>query len=117
MACTNGKCVLCGQVRQLREAGMEALRQGDVEQAETLLRRCVDMSEDGGLDVVTANAAYRLALALHEAGRVDEAAGQFERALELVRQRAGCDSKLYKTILGHFAQALPEQALALAVGG
>jgi tetratricopeptide (TPR) repeat protein len=111
MACTNGKCVLSGNVRRLREAGMDAYNEGDLGKAEVLLRQSVELSEvGGGLDVTTANSAYRLALTLHEAGRHDEAAEQFEKALTLVRERAGCASKLYKTILGHFAQAIPVRA-------
>lgn len=120
MACTGGKCMLSGQVRQLREAGMSALGSGDLDQAESYLRQSVELAEtDGGLDVVTANSAYRLAMTLHQAGRPDEAADQFEKALTLARGRAGCGSKLYKTILGHFAEALPARALpdrACAVG-
>ena len=120
MACTGGKCMLSGQVRQLREAGMDALRTGDLGEAEAYLRRSVALAEtDAGLDVVTANAAYRLALALHQSGQHDEAAQQFEKALTLARGRAGCGSKLYKTILGHFAEALPARAYpdqACAVG-
>ncbi|EHJ48214.1 hypothetical protein DFW101_2208 [Solidesulfovibrio carbinoliphilus subsp. oakridgensis] len=111
MACTNGKCELSSSVRQLREAGMDALRDGDVDQAENLLRRSVAMSEaGGGVATATANSVYRLGLALHEAGRQDEAAAEFEKALTLVRDRAGCGSKLYQTILGHFARALPARA-------
>lgn len=118
MACTNGKCVLAGNVRKLREAGMEALREGDTGQAETLLRRSVELSEaSGGVPTATANSTYRLALALHEAGRSNEAAEHFERALALVRDRAGSESKLYRKILCHFAEALlgraqPEWACA-----
>lgn len=113
MACTNGKCELAGIVRRLREAGMDALREGDVGQAEELLRESVVLSEEGGaLDVSTANSVYRLGLALSEAGRIDEAVTQFEKALALVRERAGCGSKLYKTILGHFSAALPGRAPA-----
>lgn len=120
MACTGGKCLLTSKVRKLRETGMEAMASGDLRQAEELLRQSVELGEtDGGLDVVTANSAYRLALALHEAGRADEAAGQFEKALTLARGRAGCGSKLYQTIYGHFAAALPDRAdpeWACAVG-
>ncbi len=111
MACTNGKCELSGHVRRLREAGMDALREGDVDQAEDLLRRSVALSEaGGGVSTATANSVYRLGLALHEAGRQDEAAAEFEKALTLVRDRAGCGSKLYQTILGQFAQVLPARA-------
>jgi tetratricopeptide (TPR) repeat protein len=114
MACTNGKCVLAGNVRRLREAGMEALRAGDAGEAEALLRRSVEASEHGGcLDVSTAHSTYRLALALNQTGRYDEAAEQFEKALTLARGRAGSGSKLYKTILGHFAQTLPARAKAV----
>ena len=120
MACTGGKCLLTSKVRKLRETGMDAMASGDLGQAEELLRQSVELGEtDGGLDVVTANSAYRLALTLHEAGRPDEAADQFEKALTLARGRAGCGSKLYQKILGHFAQALPSRAvpdLACAVG-
>ncbi len=107
MACENGKCALTGEVRKLRDAGIAALRAGDVGQAESLLRRSVALSEDGGgLDVSTAHSAYRLALALHRADHHDEAARHFEKAMALARQRAGCGSKLYRTILGHFARSL-----------
>jgi tetratricopeptide (TPR) repeat protein len=120
MACTGGKCLLTSKVRKLRETGMEAMASGDLHQAEELLRRSVALAEtDAGLDVVTANSAYRLALALHQSGQHDEAAQQFEKALTLARGRAGCGSKLYKTILGHFAEALPARAYpdqACAVG-
>ena len=111
MACVNGKCQLASSVRELREAGMDALRDGDVGGAEALLRRSVAMSEaGGGVSTATAHSVYKLGLALHAAGRPDEAAEQFEKALALVRERAGCASKLYKTILGHFAQAIPVRA-------
>jgi Flp pilus assembly protein TadD len=111
MACTNGKCELSSNVRQLREAGMEALHQGDVTGAEALLRRSVALSEaGGGVETATAHSVYRLGMALHEAGRTEEAAREFEKALTLVRDRAGCGSKLYRTILGHFAEALPARA-------
>ena len=111
MACTGGKCMLSGRVRQLRQAGMSALDIGDLDQAESFLRQSVELAEtDNGLDVVTANSAYRLAMTLHQAGRGDEAADQFEKALALARGRAGCGSKLYQTILGHFAAALPSRA-------
>lgn len=111
MACSGGKCELSGNVRRLREAGMDALRDGDVGQAEDLLRRSVALSEaGGGVATATANSVYRLGLALHEAGRQEEAAMEFEKALTLVRNRAGCGSKLYQTILGHFAKALPARA-------
>jgi len=114
MACTGGKCVLSGNVRRLRVAGMEALQEGKMEQAETLLRQAVALSEaGGGVNVATAHSTYQLAVALHEAGRSDEAAEQFVKALELVRSRAGRGSKLYKTILGSFAQALPARAQAV----
>ena len=120
MACVGGKCMLTSQVRRLREAGMDAMDAGDLDQAETLLRQSVTLAEnEAGLDVVTANASYRLALTLHKAGRHDEAAEEFEKALTLARGRAGCGSKLYQTILGHFAAALPARAipdLACAVG-
>jgi tetratricopeptide (TPR) repeat protein len=112
--------MLMSQVRQLREAGMGAMQAGDLGQAESYLRQSVTLAEnEAGLDVVTANAAYRLALTLHRAGRHDEAGEQFEKALTLARARAGCGSKLYKTILGHFAQALPARVTpehACAVG-
>lgn len=112
--------MLSGKVRRLREAGMDAMASGDLGGAETYLRQSVELAEtDGGLDVVTANSAYRLAMTLHQAGRADEAAEQFEKALTLARGRAGCGSKLYKTILGYFAEALPDRALpdlACAVG-
>lgn len=111
MACVGGKCELSGNVRRLRDAGMEALRGGDVDQAEDLLRRSVALSEaGGGVTTATANSVYRLGLALHEAGRTDEAAREFEKALTLVRDRAGCGSRMYQTILGHFAKVLPERA-------
>ncbi|UJX41879.1 tetratricopeptide repeat protein [Desulfovibrio sp. JY] len=111
MACVNGKCQLASSVRQLREAGMEALRDGDMVGAEALLRRSVAMSEaGGGVATATAHSVYKLGMALHAAGRQDEAAEQFEKALWLVRERAGCDSKLYRKILGHFAEAMPSRA-------
>lgn len=111
MACTNGKCELSGNVRRLREAGMEALRGGDADQATALLRRSVALSEaGGGVVTATAHSVYRLGMALYEAGRQDEAAREFEKALTLVRDRAGCGSKLYQKILGHFAKALPARA-------
>lgn len=92
-------------MRRLRNAGMDALFEGDVPRAEALLRRSLLLSEDsGGMDVSSARSAYRLALALHEAEHHDEAARYFEKALTLVRQRAGSGCKLYKTILGHFAR-------------
>ena len=113
MACTNGKCELSASVRQLREAGMEALKHGDLEGAEALLRRSVALSENGGgVETATAHSVFRLGLALHEAGRSDEAAEEFEKALTLVRNRAGCGSKLYQNILGHFAAVLPARAPA-----
>jgi len=49
---------------------------------------------------------------LHEAGRPEEAAGEFERALALVRDRGGSDSKLYRKILDHYREVLPERASA-----
>lgn len=111
MACTNGKCELSSNVRQLREAGMEALHHGDTQGAEALLRRSVALSESGGgVETATAHSVFRLGLALNEAGRTEEAAREFEKALTLVRRRAGCGSKLYQTILGHFAAALPSRA-------
>ncbi len=114
MACKDGKCELSGRVRRLREAGMDALRAGEVEQAETLLRQSVDVSEaGGGINVVTAQSTFQLARVLHEAGRHDEAAEQFEKALALVRGRAGCGSRLYRTILGEFAQTLAVRACAV----
>ena len=113
MACTNGKCELSSSVRQLREAGLEALDRGDMEGAEALLRRSVALSEKGGgVNTATAHSVFRLGQALHEAGRADEAAREFEKALTLVRERAGCGSKLYQTILGHFAEILPGRAPA-----
>lgn len=113
MACTNGKCELASNVRRLREAGMEALRDGDVDEAEDLLRRSVRLSEDGGgVATATAHSVYRLGLALHEAGRFEEAADAFEKALALVRERAGCGSKLYQKILGQFARVMPARAPA-----
>jgi len=93
---------------------MAAFRAGETGQAETLLRQAVDAAEaGGGINVVTAQSTYKLALVLHEAGRHDEAAEQFEKALALVRGRAGCGSKLYRTILGEFAQALSVRACAV----
>ncbi|MDQ7831888.1 MAG: tetratricopeptide repeat protein [Desulfovibrionaceae bacterium] len=107
MACENGVCALSGQVRQLRRAGVEAHQAGDTELAVTLLTRSMDLSRMGGSpEVSTAHSAYRLALVLHEASRFDEAARHFEMALGLARDRAGCGSRLYRTILGDFAQAL-----------
>lgn len=112
MACTNGKCELAGNVRRLREAGMDALREGDAGRAEGLLRRSVELSEaGGGVATATANSTYRLALALHKAGRHDESAQHFEKALTLVRDRAGCGSKLYQKILDQFAAVMPSRAL------
>lgn len=111
MACVNGKCQLAAGVRELREAGMDALRGGDVDGAEALLRRSVALSEaGGGVTTATAHSVYRLGLALHAAGRPDEAAEQFEKALWLVRERAGCNSKLYQKILSQFARILPTRA-------
>ena len=114
MACTNGKCALAGRVRYYREAGMEALRAGDTGQAESLLRRAIDLAErDQAVDITVAHSAYQLGQVLHEAGRADEAAGQFERALTLVAGRAGSQSKLYRKIYGHYEQVLPERARAM----
>jgi tetratricopeptide (TPR) repeat protein len=114
MACRNGKCELAGRVRYYREAGVEALREGNVVQAEKLLRQAVDLAErDQAVDTSLAHAAYRLGQVLSEAGRPDEAASEFEKALALVRGRAGSDSKLYRKILGHYERALPERALAV----
>ena len=111
MACVNGKCQLSSSVRQLREAGMDALREGDVLGAEALLRRSVAMSEaGGGVSTATAHSVYRLGLALHAAGRPDEAAEQFGKALTLVRDRAGCGSKLCQKILAQFAAVMPSRA-------
>jgi tetratricopeptide (TPR) repeat protein len=107
MACENGVCALSGQVRQLRREGIEAHLAGDVEQAEALLRRSMDLSRAGGApDVSTAHTAYRLALVLAAASRHEEAARHFEMALGLARGRAGCGCRLYRAILGDFAQAL-----------
>jgi len=107
MACENGKCALAAQVRKYRDEGMEALKAGDLEQAETLLRRSLNLSEiGGGLDVGAAQSGYRLALTLARAKRHDEAASHFEKALSLARGRAGSRSKLYRTILGHFSRSL-----------
>ena len=111
MACVNGKCRLASSVRELREAGMDALAGGDLEGAEALLRRSVAMSEaGGGVTTATAHSVYRLGQALHAAGKHDEAAEQFEKALWLVRERAGCGSKLYQKILRLFAEAMPARA-------
>lgn len=107
MGCENGACGLRGQVRHLRRAGVEAQLEGDVERAEALLRRSMDLSRhSGAADVSTAHSAWRLALVLAESSRPDEAARHFELALSLTRARAGCGSKLYRTILVDFAQAL-----------
>jgi tetratricopeptide (TPR) repeat protein len=113
MACTNGKCELAGRVRYYREAGVEALREGNVAQAEKLLRQAIDLAErDQAVDISVAQSVYRLGQVLHHAGRHDEAAGEFEKALSLVRARAGSESKLYRKILGHYEQALPERSRA-----
>lgn len=114
MACKSGKCQLAGRVRYYREAGMQALRDGDMGQAENMLRRAVDLAErDQAVDITVAQSAYQLGQVLHEAGRADEAAGQFERALTLVRGRAGSESKLYRKMYGHYEQVLPERARAM----
>jgi tetratricopeptide (TPR) repeat protein len=111
MACKNGKCELAGRVRYYREAGVEALREGDVTQAEKFLRQAIDLAErDQAVESSVAQAVYRLGLVLHEAGRPDEAANEFEKALDLARARGGSGSKLYRKILGHYAQALPERS-------
>ena len=113
MACSGGKCAVAGRIRYYREAGMEALREGSVGRAEELLRLAVDLGErDQAVDTAKAHSVYRLGLVLHEAGRPDEAAGEFERALALVRDRGGSDSKLYRKILDHYRQLLPERAPA-----
>lgn len=115
MACTNGKCELSSSVRELREAGMEALERGDVGGAEALLRRAIALSEaGGGVETATAHSVYRLGLTLHAAGRTEEAAREFEKALTLVRQRAGCGNKLYQAIFDQFAAVLPALAPAWA---
>jgi hypothetical protein len=86
---------------------MEARQAGDVRRAEELLRRSMELSrQEGSPEVSTAHSAYRLALVLAESSRHDEAARHFEMALGLVRRRAGSGSRLYRTILGDFAQAL-----------
>ena len=106
---------MAGRIRYYREAGMEALREGRVGQAEELLRLAVDLGDrDQAVDTTKAHSIYRLGLVLHEAGRPDEAAGEFERALDLVRNRAGRDSKLYRKIFGHYEKALPERARGVA---
>ena len=116
MACSGGKCELAGRIRYYREAGMEALREGNLEQAEKQLRLAVDLAvRDEAVDISVAQSAYRLGLVLHEAGRSEEAAGEFERALALVGARAGNQSKLYRKILGHFTTAMPERARAMPV--
>jgi len=67
---------LAGRIRYYREAGMEALREGRVGQAEELLRLAVDLGDrDQAVDTTKAHSIYRLGLVLHEAGRPDEAAG------------------------------------------
>jgi len=102
---------LAGRIRYYRETGMEALRVGKLEQAEKQLRLAVDLAvRDQAVDISVAQSAYRLGLVLHEAGRPDEAAGEFERALALVGARAGSESKLYRKILGHYAEVMPERA-------
>lgn len=114
MACSGGKCELAGRIRYYREAGMEALREGNLEQAEKQLRLAVDLAvRDEAVDISVAQSAYRLGLVLHQAGRPDEAAGEFTRALSLVEARAGNESKLYQKILGHFEQAMPDKARAV----
>jgi tetratricopeptide (TPR) repeat protein len=93
---------------------MEALREGNLPEAEAKLRLAVELAErDEAVDISVAQSAYRLGLVLHEAGRPEEAAGEFERALALVGGRAGSESKLYRKILRHYEQALPERARAL----
>lgn len=114
MACTNGKCELAGRVRYYREAGVEALREGNVAQAEKLLRQAIDLAErDQAVDSSVAQAVYRLGQVLHEAGRPDEAADEFEKALALVRSRAGGESKLYRKIFSHYERAFPERSRAV----
>lgn len=115
MACTNGKCELAGRIRYYREAGMVALREGDLSQAEAQLRLAVALAErDEAVDTTLAQSSYRLGLVLSESGRHDEAAQAFERALALVDGRAGSDSKLYRRILGHYQRALPQRAPVLS---
>lgn len=115
MACSGGKCALAGRIRYYREAGMEALREGQVAEAEKLLRLAVDLGErDQAVDTTKAHSIYRLGLVLHEAGRPDEAAGEFERALDLVRNRGGEESKLYRKIFGHYEAVLPDRAQVVA---
>lgn len=114
MACTTGKCELAGRIRYYREAGMEALREGNLTQAEAQLRLAVELAErDEAVDTTLAQSSYRLGLVLSRTGRHDEAADAFERALTLVGSRAGSDSKLYRKIFDHYERALPERARAL----
>lgn len=114
MACSGGKCELAGRIRYYREAGMEALREGDVDRAEKMLRLAVDLGErDQAVDTTKAHSIYRLGLVLSEAGRHDEAAGAFEQALALAGGRAGTGSKLYRKIFDHYEAALPERARAV----
>ena len=69
---------------------------------------------DQAVDTTKAHSIYRLGLVLHEAGRPDEAAGEFERALDLVRNRGGEESKLYRKIFGHYEAVLPDRAQVVA---
>ena len=78
--------------------GMSACQAGRLEEAVDLLKQGVALAQKSKVDMYEAKMRNNLGLVFILMHRLEEAAEQFDRALELVDSRLGRENSLYKRI-------------------
>jgi hypothetical protein len=85
-------------ISSLNKKGMQALNDGDLVQAEVLMRQALEKAILLDSQTFQAKIRNNLGLILQSKGSVVEAAHQFFKALTTAEERIGSDNFLYATI-------------------